>query len=456
MKSSKSTWVQNKRISVLGAARSGAAAAIMLRSLGAEVLVSDSGIIPGDVNSHLRSLGCVLEDGGHTERACDVDFIVTSPGVPGSASPLKTAIRRGISVYSEIEVASWFCEAPVVAITGSNGKTTTTELLGHVFRNSGRRTWVCGNVGTPFSGVTLQASRDDIVILEVSSFQLDHIDGFKPGISILLNITGDHLDRYEQDIELYAQSKLSICRNQDRTDAFIFNADDDRVRVFADGLDESGPICYPISTQRQMGSGGFIRDEILSLIIDNKEEELMHMDKLALRGRHNVYNSLAAAVAARVMEVRSDVVRESLHTFEGVPHRLEQLREVDGVRYVNDSKATNVNALWYAIESFSEPLVLIAGGRDKGNDYSSLRPLIQNRVRALISIGEAAETIHAELGSMAEESVIAGSLGDAVKLSHLLAKPGDVVLLSPACSSFDMFDSYEHRGDLFRQLVSNL
>lgn len=452
-----------KRVAVLGAARSGLAAARLLAARGAKVLLSEHGTVSAQARVHLTRIDVAIEEGGHTERIFESDFIVTSPGVPTAAPPIQGALARDIPVYSEIELASWFCPARIIAITGSNGKTTTTELIGHILRGAERPTTVCGNIGTPFSSAIDALTPEHTVVLEVSSFQLDFIDTFRPDVSIVLNITPDHLDRYDYDMDRYAASKLRICSRQAGKDVFIYCMDDERLDAFVRTNNwEDGPRPMGITISEQTASpdntdaAGYLKDGFLTLSIDNMEETLMQPNDLALRGRHNVYNSLAAAVAARVVEVRSDVMRESLRSFEGVPHRLETVREVDGVRYVNDSKATNVNAVWYALESFSEPIVLIAGGRDKGNDYHKLTPLVKERVRSIIAIGEAAETIHQQLGPHVQDAVITDTLKDAVHLAHLLAQSGDVVLLSPACSSFDMFASYEDRGDQFKQLVSNI
>ncbi|MGB1048588.1 MAG: UDP-N-acetylmuramoyl-L-alanine--D-glutamate ligase [Rhodothermales bacterium] len=455
--------VSLKRVTVLGAARSGIAAARLLAARGAKVLLSEYGAVSPGALEDLAGVDIEIEQGGHTDQVFESDFLVTSPGVPTSAPPIQGALARQIPVYSEIELASWFCPAKIIAITGSNGKTTTTELIGHILRSAGRPTTVCGNIGTPFSSTIDALTLEHTVVLEVSSFQLDFIDSFRPDVSIILNITPDHLDRYDFDMDRYAASKLRICSRQAGKDVFIYSMDDERLAAFVrDTRWKDGPQALGISASEQTASpdnsdaAGYLKDGSLTLNIDNMEETLMQPNDLALRGRHNVYNSLAAAVAARVVEVRSDVMRESLRSFEGVPHRLETVREVDGVRYVNDSKATNVNAVWYALESFSESIVLIAGGRDKGNDYHKLAPLVKDRVRAIISIGEAAETIQQQLGPHVEDAVIADTLKDAVHLAHLLAQSGDVVLLSPACSSLDMFASYEDRGDQFKQLVSNI
>jgi UDP-N-acetylmuramoylalanine--D-glutamate ligase len=454
--------LEGRRVTVLGGARSGLAAARLLVEKGAIVLLSDARPIEAAARAAMQSLGVRIEENGHTERVIEADFIVTSPGVPDTAPPMVWAREAGLPVVSELELASWFCEAPMVAITGSNGKTTTTSLMGHLLRQAGHRPVVCGNIGSPFSAHVGALEPDSMVVLEVSSFQLDHVHTFRPRVAIVTNVTEDHLDRYGYDMSRYAAAKFRIAAFQRPGDAFIYCMEDDLSVAFVQTLNQQGPRALGFTLAEEPnnpslpGAAGYLKDGSLTLCLDNHEERLMHLDELALRGRHNVYNSLAAAVAARVLEVRSDVMRESLRTFEGVPHRLESVREIDGVRYINDSKATNVNAVWYALESFSEPVVLIAGGRDKGNDYSKLAPLVEKRVRALITIGEAAETIHQTLGPLVQDAVMADTLGDAVHLAHLLARSGDVVLLSPACASFDMFDSYEGRGDQFKQLVSNL
>ena len=454
--------LEGRRVTVLGGARSGLAAARLLVEHGAIVLLSDARPIEAAARAAMQSLGVRIEENGHTERVIEADFIVTSPGVPDKAAPMVWAREAGIPVVSELEFASWFCEVPIVAITGSNGKTTTTSLMGHLLRQAGRKTVVCGNIGSPFSAHVGLLEPDAVVVLEVSSFQLDHVHTFRPNVAIITNVTEDHLDRYGYDLSRYAAAKFRIAAFQKPEDALIYCMEDDLSVQFVQTLGTGGPRALGFTLANEPNNpslpdaAGYLKNGSLVLRLDNQEERLMHLDELALRGRHNVYNSLAAAVAARVLEVRSDVMRESLRTFEGVPHRLEPLREIDGVRYVNDSKATNVNAVWYALESFSEPVVLIAGGRDKGNDYGKLAPLIKDRVRALITIGEAAEAIHTRLGPLVQDAVMADTLADAVHLAHLLAKSGDVVLLSPACASFDMFDSYEDRGDQFKQLVSNL
>ncbi|ARA93733.1 MAG: UDP-N-acetylmuramoyl-L-alanine--D-glutamate ligase [Bacteroidetes bacterium] len=449
--------INGLKVTVIGGARSGLAVARLLAGAGARVFLTDHGTPTQGLEAALEAAGVRYEFGGHTPRALDADVMVISPGVPSTINLVQQARRSGLPVYSEIEVASWFCRAPIVAITGTNGKTTTTSLTGYILRRAGRRTLVAGNIGYPFSDYVLDAGEADVVVLEVSSFQLDHIATFRPRVSVLLNITPDHLDRYNYDFNAYAQSKFRIFENQHGDDVLVYNRDDHLIHEYVSWVaPRRGLRTLSFSLDETPGSSAFVRGGHLVLRVHQQEEVLMQANQLALRGRHNLYNSLAAAVAARVMEVRSDVIRESLASFEGVPHRLELIRELDGVRYINDSKATNVNALWYALESFTEPVVLIAGGRDKGNDYAAVRPLVQQKARAVIAIGESADKVLRDLGTAAPHSVHAASLEEALRYARLFAEPGDVVLLSPACASFDMFENYEDRGDTFRRLVNSL
>jgi len=449
--------INGKRVTVIGGARSGLAVSRLLTSAGATVFLTEKGEASQGLEEALQKAGIAYEFGGHTRRALEADFFAISPGVPSTVNLVQHAARSGLKVYSEIEVASWFCPAPIVAITGSNGKTTTTSLLGHVFRRAGRPTVVAGNIGYPFSDYVRDLTLEAVVVLEVSSFQLDHIDTFRPRVSVLLNITPDHLDRYNYDFNQYAQSKFRIFENQRDDDVLVYNYDDELVREYVAWVTTQRVLrAVGFSQQVPLDEGAFLRGDVIVLRIKQQEEVLMEAEKLALRGRHNLSNSLAAVMASRIMEVRSDVIRESMTGFEGVRHRLEYIDVIDGVRYVNDSKATNVNAVWYALESFTEPIVLIAGGRDKGNDYSSLKPLVRHKVRAVIAIGESAAKVMAELGSVAEQSAQAASMEEAVRYAHFFAEPGDVVLLSPACSSFDMFENYEDRGDTFKRLVMSL
>lgn len=452
--------LSGKHVTVLGAALSGRAVARLLSGAGATVFVSDHGKRRPGVEEELSREAIACEFGGHTRRALEADFVAISPGVPLTADIVRAAENRGIPIYGELEVASWFCRAPIVAVTGTNGKTTTTRLLEHIFRTAGRQYRVAGNIGTPFSSVVNDLDEEHTALLEVSSFQLDTIDRFQPAVSVLLNITPDHLKRYDGSFEAYTRSKCRIFENQCAQDVLIYNADDARVQTAVDRL--SGPDVprlFAVSCEQEVASGGFNRPgvrERLVLKLESHEEQLMAADELALRGRHNTYNSLAAAVAARVRDIQNEDIRRSLKTFTGVEHRLETVREVKNVLYVNDSKATNVNAVWYALDSFDRPVVLIAGGRDKGNDYTLLRPLVENHVRAVVALGESASKVDRELGRYAPKRRRSDSLEAAVQEAAALAEPGDVVLLSPACSSFDMFDDYEHRGNVFKQIVRAL
>jgi UDP-N-acetylmuramoylalanine--D-glutamate ligase len=451
------TDVSGKRITVIGAARSGIAAARLLSSRGARVFLTDAGEPSAEVRQELESAGVSFEFGGHTPRALAADIVVVSPGVPSNSPPVLGAVERGIPVNSEVEAASWFCKAPIVAITGTNGKTTTTSLTGHVFAQSGRPTIVGGNIGDAFSGQVDDATEEHVVVLEVSSFQLDHIRSFRPRISMILNITPDHLDRYEGSFDKYARSKLRIFENQRDGDVFIYNHDDEVLREYVLAADRNpGLKVLGLSLKGPLKEGGYLQDGMLTLNINDKGGTIMEAGKLALRGQHNTYNSLAAAVAARVMDVPDEVLRQSLASFAGVPHRLEFVREAEGVRYVNDSKATNVNAVWYALESFDEPIVLIAGGRDKGNDYRPLSDLVARKVRAVVAIGESADRVLEAFRNDVNNMDRATSMEEAVECARRLARSGDVVLLSPACASFDWYANYEERGNHFKEAVQNL
>ncbi|WP_263790661.1 UDP-N-acetylmuramoyl-L-alanine--D-glutamate ligase [Salinibacter sp.] len=454
--------VRTKRATVVGGARSGRAVARLLAKVGGEVFLTEQDAPSDGAAAALDAAGVEYEFGGHTAAALNADVLVLSPGVPTQSNIVQQALRAGLDVYSEIEAASWFCDAPIVAITGTNGKTTTTSLTGHVFRTAfadtpDREALVAGNIGYPFSDHVLETEPTDVVVLEVSSFQLDHVETFCPRVSVLLNITPDHLGRYDHDFEAYAQAKHNIFRNQGEGDVVVYNRDDDDVRdAVEEAAAEQGVRPMAITREGVPAAGAGLRDGRIVLRTDDEDDSLMPQDELALRGRHNMYNSLAAAVSARVMEVENDVIRESLSGFEGVPHRLEAVRTVDDVLYVNDSKATNVNAVWYALESFDRPIVLIAGGRDKGNDYTDLKPLVRDQVRAVVALGESAETVVRALGDEAGRHRRADTMEDALSQAQRAAQPGDVVLLSPACSSFDMYANYEERGDTFRRLVETM
>lgn len=454
-----------QRITIVGGARSGQAAIRLLADTEAELFLSEYSSGDAELRALLQQHDVAHELGGHTERALNTDLVVLSPGVPSDAPVVQRAQQRGIRVVSEIEMASWFCRAPIVAITGTNGKTTTTEWTGHVLRTAfqhdpERRVIVAGNVGVPFSDHARSTGPRDVVVLEVSSFQLDHVDTFHPRVSALLNITPDHLNRYGGSVEAYAASKARIMAQQEPGDTVVYNADNERTaqqvaRVHPPGANHR-PALWGFSQTHPPEHSLYEADGQLVLQQADTRIPLLPTDEVSLRGRHNRYNAMAVALVAVALEVPIDAIRRGLRTFAGVPHRLESVRTHRDVLYVNDSKATNVEAVGYALESFTRPVVLIAGGRDKGNDYAPLHPLVQQGVRAVIALGESADTIVHELGSHADICHRADTMEAAVQTAQRLAHPGDAVLLSPACSSFDMYRNYEERGDVFRAAVQAL
>ena len=448
--------VEDKYIVVIGAARSGVAAAKLLQAKGAKVFVSDYGSISEEAKQQLEKTSIPFEENGHSEKARSGDLVVISPGVPTESEVIQLYLNNGKAVYSEIEAASWFTNNNLIAITGSNGKTTVTSWLAHVWRTAGRDHTLAGNIGFAFSDKVQTASGE--IILEVSSFQLDHIHTFKPAVSVILNITPDHMDRYQHSIEKYAASKFRITENQKGGDVFIYHYDDPLLSKHAVNLaaKPDAPRIWSFSSQNEVPEGAFVRDNEILFKFNNKVESFMHVNDLGLTGRHNLNNGLATALAARAAEIKNDAIRESLQKFEGVEHRLEVVRVLDGVKYVNDSKATNVNAVWFALDSFNIPLTLILGGRDKGNDYSELESQIREKVHTIIAIGESKHRIQEQLENVVPNFLTAESMGEAVRTAQKNAKRGEAVLLSPACSSFDMFDNYEHRGHVFKEEVNKL
>jgi UDP-N-acetylmuramoylalanine--D-glutamate ligase len=450
--------VLKKHIVVIGAARSGVAAAILLQKKGAKVFVTDSSAIQPDLKKRLIASQVSFEESGHSDFAKKGAMVVLSPGVPTTAPLVQDYLKRNIPVYSEIEAASWFSEGRMIAVTGSNGKTTVSSWLAHMWKTAQRKNVLAGNIGLAFSDQISSVTADTDIILEVSSFQLDHIDTFKPAVSVILNITPDHMDRYNYNFDAYAASKCRITENQNQDDYFIYNYDDPVLIKHAEQLSKrnDAPQLLAFSNIKEVPNGAFVRNDHIIFKINQTEETLMHIGEVGLSGKHNLSNGLATALAARASEIKNDLIRESLQTFEGVEHRLENIREIDGVRYINDSKATNVNAVWYALDSFNVPMVLILGGRDKGNDYTELADQIRDKVHTIIAIGEAKEKIKKQLGKTVPNMMEADDMKKAVVMARKQAKRGEIVLLSPACASFDMFNSYEHRGEVFRQAVLEL
>ncbi|MDI6779857.1 MAG: UDP-N-acetylmuramoyl-L-alanine--D-glutamate ligase [Bacteroidota bacterium] len=447
------------KISVIGALRSGVASAELLKSLGAIVFVSDmtDAAKLQDSVKMLEASGIDYECGSHTDKVFDCSLMIISPGVPSNAKVVIEAHRRNIKVISELEAASWFCKSSIIAVTGSNGKTTTASLIGEIFKIAGKKHEVAGNIGIAFSRVVKNMDEDSTAILEVSSFQLDHIDKFRPNISAILNITADHMDRYDNSMEKYSVSKARIFMNQTAEDVLIYNHDDEIVKRI---VQDAKCKLMPFSVREELSAGSYLHtksDGAQSIIIKHKNDivELIDVEDIYIKGVHNVYNSIAASLAAYAAGIENDVIARALKSFKGVEHRLEFVRELKGVKYINDSKATNVDSVWYAINAINEPIVLLLGGRDKGNDYSKLFKPVQEKVKAIIAIGESADKVCTEFREFTEIK-ITYSMTEAIQKAFEISVAGDVVLLSPACASFDWFENYEHRGKVFKELVNKL
>ncbi len=447
--------VRGKRFSILGAGKSGLAVARLLKTRRAKVFLSEKGKKNKfeDAARELDEIGVEYEFGDNTHRVLDADYVVLSPGVPIDAPIVKLAREKQIKILSEIEIAFDQCEAPIVAITGTNGKTTTTTLVGEIFKRAGWNTFVAGNIGIAFSEIVDQAKGEKaIVVLEISSFQLDAIDTFRPKVSALLNITPDHLDRYK-NYEAYIQSKYRIVENQKGYDVFVYNHDDDHARNCADTVNIR---TLGFSLKEELKQGAFLAGDDVVLRIGREKEVLIDRNEIGIPGPHNLMNAMAAALMTRTMGVEFDAIRETLRAFKGVEHRIEFVRELNGVKYYNDSKATNVDSVYYALGSFEEPIILIAGGKDKGNDYSKIADSVKEHVKAIVTIGKGAAQIEKFFKEMKPIHPAGMSMEEAVKLAREAAAPGDIVLLSPACASFDMFDNYEQRGRVFKELVNQL
>ncbi len=446
--------IEGKNVTVFGMARSGVAVAKLLRKNGADVLVTDirkEEELKPEINL-LTSLNIDLELGSHPPRVVDrKDYLVLSPGVSSDIPILRKAKAAGIPVFSEIEVAFWLCQAQIAGITGSNGKTTTCTLLGEILKKGDRECRVAGNIGVPFSSVVEEVSSSGIVVLELSSFQLENIEEFKPKVAALLNVSPDHLDRYP-DVDSYTEAKLKVFQNQSPSDFAILNMDDDESRK-ASKRCKAQTIFF--STEREPEKGSFVKDGKLVLRLDGKIEEMSDIEKIGIKGPHNLSNAACACCVAATLGIAKESIGQALRSFTGVEHRLEEVKIISGIRFVNDSKATNVKSVWYALESIPERILLIAGGRDKGGDFTQLREKAKEKVKSLVLIGEAKEKIDEALGDLVQ-SVRADDLKQAVKKAYQMASPGECVLLSPGCASFDMFEDYEHRGRVFKSAVRDL
>ena len=442
------------RVVVLGGGESGVGSAVLAKVKGFDVFLSDMGKISDKYVAMLNEWKIPFEQGGHTEdMILNADEVIKSPGIPSTAAMVQKIEEKGIKVISEIEFAGRYDSAKKVCITGSNGKTTTTSLIYHLLQQAGLNVGLGGNIGRSYA-YQVATEKFDIYVLELSSFQLDNVHDFKADIAVITNITPDHLDRYGYNMENYVKSKFRITRNMSDDDCFIFCSDDEitinhlnKIVVKAKQL--------PFTQKEEVQQGAFVKDD--RIIVRYKEQECdMFLQELALGGKHNVYNSMAAALAAKVMDIDDAAIREGLATFQAVEHRLEKVLSIRDVLYINDSKATNVDAAWYALECQTRPVIWIVGGTDKGNDYSSLVPLAKEKVKAIICMGLDNSKIHAAFEDIVPEMYDVTSAQDAVQTAHKIASSGDVVLLSPCCASFDLFKNYEDRGRQFKDAVRNL
>ena len=442
------------RIVVLGGGESGVGSAVLAKVKGHDVFLSDMGKISEDYVAVLKRWDIPYEQGGHTEGLIlNADEVIKSPGIPSTAPMVKKITENGIGVISEIEFAGRYDSAKKVCITGSNGKTTTTSLVYHLLKQAGMNVGLGGNIGKSYA-LQVATENYDIYVLELSSFQLDNVYDFKADIAIITNITPDHLDRYGHNMENYVKAKFRITRNMSSEDCFIFCSDDEITIRHLDQIVMKAQK-LPFTQKDVVEQGAFVRED--RMIVRYKDDECdMYLQELALGGKHNVYNSMAAALAAKVMDIDNEAIRSGLATFQAVEHRLENVLSIKDVLYINDSKATNVDAAWYALECQTRPVVWIVGGTDKGNDYASLIPLAKEKVKAMICMGLDNRKFHESFEGVVPEIHDVTSAKDAVKLAHSLAVSGDVVLLSPCCASFDLFKNYEDRGRQFKDAVRNL
>ncbi len=442
------------KITVLGGGESGTGAAILAKRKGFEVFLSDSGMLKDIYQKMLNDEGIEWEHGQHSEeRILSATEVIKSPGIPEKAPLIKKLRAQNTPVISEIEFAARYTNAKMICITGTNGKTTTTLLTYHILKNAGLNVGLAGNIGHSFA-YQVATENFDFYVLELSSFMLDDMYEFKADIAILTNITPDHLDRYEYKIENYVDSKFRITQNQTPADYFIYCVDDELTQS---GLERHkiNATMIPFSIQQELKEGAFLKGNNININILN-HTFIMTIQELALQGKHNVYNSMASGIASRLLEIRSESLKQSLSDFKNAEHRLEHVAKIQNVEFINDSKATNVNSAWYALESVNTPIVWIAGGVDKGNDYTILKNLVKDKVRAIVCLGVDNEKLHEAFSDVVDVMVNASSAKEAAELSYHLAQKGDTVLLSPACASFDLFKNYEDRGEQFKAAVKEL
>jgi UDP-N-acetylmuramoylalanine--D-glutamate ligase len=445
---------QNRLLVILGAGESGVGAAILAQAKGWRVFVSDMSAIKPSFQEELGLLGIEFEAEQHTmDKILAADLLIKSPGIPEKAAIMQAVRQKGIQVISEIEFAGYYSTAKHICITGSNGKTTTTMWCYHMLKKAGLNVGLAGNVGQSFAK-QIATEAFDIYVLELSSFQLDDMYAFRADIAILTNITPDHLDRYDYQMDNYVRSKFRILQNQTAADHFIYNADDTTINSYLKGIATKAQLA-PFSLTTVQDIGGYADQQQLYINI-NKQQLTMSIHDLALKGKHNTQNALAAGIAARLVEIRTDSVRESLQDFTNVEHRMEFVAKVNGIEFINDSKATNINAAWFALESMDKPTVWIVGGVDKGNDYSELEELVSQKVKSIVCLGVDNQKIIEAFTGKVEVIVEAKTAHEAVAFAYQLARREETVLLSPACASFDLFANYEDRGQQFKQAVRML
>jgi UDP-N-acetylmuramoylalanine--D-glutamate ligase len=447
-----------KRIVILGSGESGVGSAVLAKQKGFEVFVSDKSLIQEKYKIQLQEENILFEEGIHTEeKILNATEVIKSPGIPDKVEIVKKLREKSIPVISEIEFAGRYTSAKKICITGSNGKTTTTLLTYHILKKAGYNVGLGGNIGKSFA---MQVAKEnfDYYVLELSSFQLDGMYDFTADIAVLLNITPDHLDRYEYKFENYITSKFRITNNQSNQNYFVYCADDEAITTFMQQHKVSSTL-VPFSIKKPIdGDGAFLTENQITLNykLNQNQPLIMTIEQLALQGKHNVYNSMAASLAARIVDVRKEIIRESLQDFQNIEHRLEFVASINGIEFINDSKATNVNSTWYALESMQKPVVWVCGGQDKGNDYNELSELVKAKVKAIVCLGKDNSKIIEAFKDIVDVIVETDNAADAVAASYKIGKKGDVVLLSPACASFDLFQNYEDRGMQFKASVRSL
>lgn len=443
-----------ERIVILGAGESGTGAAILAKKYDYDVFVSDSGPIKPRYKELLMDHGIMYEENGHTDSLIlNAHEIVKSPGIPDRIPIIHKIHKKNIHIISEIEFAGRYTRAKKICVTGSNGKTTTTSLIYHMMLKAGLNTGIAGNVGKSLA-YQVAMENFDYYVIELSSFQLDYVYDFKPDIAIILNITPDHLDRYDHNLQKYIDSKFRIIQNLSEDEYFVFCSDDEiTVRHLEMIVTKARELAFTFKHEKT--EGAYVYENNMKIEFDDVDFS-MSLEELSLKGKHNVYNSMAAGITGNVLRLRKQVIRESLSDFQGVEHRLEKLFKVHGIQFINDSKATNVNSTWYALESMKAPVVWIAGGVDKGNDYTMLMDLVQEKVKAIVCLGKDNHKLHESFGNIIKDIVDTDNMRDAVRSAYYLASNADTVLLSPACASFDLFDDYEDRGRQFKKYVREL